>query len=270
MSRPTVVLMTGDGPRHRFVALRVAMMVELIGLVSERKRAAVADKPDRAPNDADVLAQHVAGWQATERKQFGKASFPTGVPRLDVATARINDPEVHAWVHAKAPDLVLLYGTGIVKMPLLGQYANRVLNMHLGLSPYYRGAATNVWPLVEGRPECVGATIHLATADVDAGGVLVQARPGIKLGDDVHDIGARAIRAGADCYGCAAIGFHAGTIKPRQQEGTVTRAYRRADFNADAVRRMWRNFEQGMVKEFLANREDRLAAYPIVQPEARC
>ena len=46
-----------------------------------------------------------------------------------------------------APDVVLVFGTGLLKAPLIGAFPGRIINIHLGLSPYYRGAGTNFWPL---------------------------------------------------------------------------------------------------------------------------
>ena len=35
---------------------------------------------------------------------------------------------------------------------------NKILNLHLGISPYYKGSGTNYFPLVNNEPQYVGAT----------------------------------------------------------------------------------------------------------------
>ena len=46
------------------------------------------------------------------------------------------------------------------------------------------------------------------------------------------------------------------------------RVYKRADFSADAVRRLYDNFANGMVPEYLANRARRDAALSLVHMRA--
>jgi hypothetical protein len=44
------------------------------------------------------------------------------------------------------------------------------------------------------------------------------------------------------------------------------RLYQRKDFNADAVRTLYRNFETSMIPEYLAARDDRDAALRLISP----
>jgi methionyl-tRNA formyltransferase len=126
--------------------------------------------------------------------------------------------------------------------------------MHLGLIPYYRGDGTNFWPLVNGEPELVGVTIHLVTSDVNAVAILRQVRPEITAGDWNHDIGCKAIIAGIETMITTIKDFAAGKIRTQpQHEGG--RQYKRADFNVEAVRQMWRNFDAGMIEAYLAEPE---------------
>ena len=97
----------------------------------------------------------------------------------------------------KGAEYIILFGSSIIKPPLLEFFNKKIINIHLGLSPYYRGSGTNFWPLVNNEPECVGATIHLAVLKVDAGSILAQARPeSLSELDNSHDIGCKAIISG--------------------------------------------------------------------------
>jgi methionyl-tRNA formyltransferase len=155
-----------------------------------------------------------------------------------------------------------LYGSSIIRERLLSLFEDKTINMHLGLSPYYRGSGTNFWPLVNGEPELVGVTIHLATLDVDAGEILKQVRPEIESGDRNHDIGCRAIIAGTHAMIAAIEGYDAGAIPP-QKQASGGKLYRRKDFNIDAVRQMWSNLDEGMISSYIAEPE-RTDRYPIV------
>lgn len=264
MTRPRAVFLTGNSLRHKYVATQLARAVELVGIVVEEKRRAYT--PDRMSTpDMEVIERHLASRAAAEKSAFSDASFPPEPERIEIESGGVNQPGVHSWVVARQPRVILLFGTGIVGTPLLSEFGGRVINMHLGLSPYYRGAGTNFWPLVNGHPECIGATIHLATPKVDAGGILAQARPTIFRNDGPHEIGCRAIQAGTRIFSAAAIAYLNGKIAPVPQEIDKNRAYRRADFDAAAVRKLSKNFEEGMIHLFLREQTSRISGVPIVE-----
>jgi folate-dependent phosphoribosylglycinamide formyltransferase PurN len=252
------IAIVGDHLRHRWYAGRVAADagVELLGIVSERQRAA----PAGASAEDDVLiADHFAERRAAEERFFGDAPRfeEVGVPVLEVGTGQASSPVVVEFVRGLDADTLLLYGCGIVREPVLDRF-ERAINMHLGLSPYYRGHATNFWPLVNGEPECVGTTVHLATLDVDAGAILRQARPDMSAEDGNHDIGCKAIVAGVD----ALLGSLDAEPVPQQSGGRV---YTHRDFGADAVRELRRRFAEGMIPCYLAEKAHRDARFPIVE-----
>jgi methionyl-tRNA formyltransferase len=55
------------------------------------------------------------------------------------------------------------------------------VNLHPALLPWNRGAAPNVWPLVDGSP--AGTTLHLMVVELDAGPVIAQRQVATFAGD---------------------------------------------------------------------------------------
>jgi methionyl-tRNA formyltransferase len=161
------------------------------------------------------------------------------------------------------PDVVCVFGTGLLKQPLIDAFAGRILNLHLGLSPYYRGAGTNFWPLVNGEPEYCGATIHFLDAGVDSGPIVAHVRPAMRATDGPHDIGNKIIAAAADALADAAIAHVAHPMSGIAQSGEG-RVYKRADFSAAAVRALYANFDKGMIPDYLAHQAERDRRVPLV------
>ncbi len=262
MSEPSVVLLTGNQRRHRWVARRLASDLRLVGVVSEGKFSPAEPPPGE---DRDVVARHFQERDEAEQRLLGDPR-PLPLERvLGITHGAVNSPEVFEWVTSRAPDFLVLYGTSIVKPPLLAAFDGRIVNLHLGLSPYYRGSGTNFWALVDGRPECVGATLHLAVEKVDAGPILCQVRPEAAPDDRIHELGTRTLTAAAAVLPEALRRFARGELEPRPQTPGRGSLCRRQDFDADAVRRAWHNLESGMIAEYLANREERNRACPIVE-----
>jgi folate-dependent phosphoribosylglycinamide formyltransferase PurN len=211
------------------------------------------------------MTKHFAERDTVEQRFFGlSVAFPD-TQLLEISHNTINTPTVFEWIQNQAPDLVLLYGSSIVKPPLLEAYESRIINLHLGLSPYYRGSGTNFWPLVNREPECVGATIHLTVLSVDAGALLGQIRPVPEINDRAHELGTKTIMVGFDIMPLVVSRYLDGRIKPLPQDLSNGRVYRRKDFNAAATLNMWKNFETGMMTEYLANFQARRQRFPIVE-----
>jgi folate-dependent phosphoribosylglycinamide formyltransferase PurN len=258
-----VLLLTGDAARHRFAARALAEATGLVGVLCEAKAAAPAEA-GLPPGDADVLRRHFDERTRVETRLLGEDSGWPGDEAQHVARGGVNSAEVLAWVESRRPDVVVLYGTSVVKDPTLGRFAGRLVNLHLGLSPYYRGSGTNFWPLVRAQPECVGATIHLADAQVDAGAILAQVRPSAASEDRAHELGTKTLIAAVACLPVVLHGWLTGRVRPARQDLSQGHVFRRRDFDADAVRRLWTNLDRGMMPDYLRHAADRCAAFPIV------
>lgn len=263
MTKPTLVVLTSNALRHRYVANRLIEKFDVLGVVSEVKRAL---KRGETVEENAIIAQHGRERDEKEKLYFGKETrFNLPADRvLNVEYEGANSPEVFKWISNLKPDLIALFGTSIIKDPLLSAYDNKIINMHLGLSPYYRGSATGFWPLVFNEPECVGVTVHLAILKVDAGAILGQVRPNISVNDDSHDFGYKTIMAGTDLMIRCIRDYFAGKIQPQSQHPGVGKLFKHKDFNAQSVVRMKENFANGMIGDYLKKKSERDRRYPIL------
>jgi methionyl-tRNA formyltransferase len=252
------IVLTSTHLRHQYVANVIASQLDVAGVWQEEK-SFVPGTYAQTPEDHDVIARHFAARDASEELFFADhrvlqlrqgARLKVGPPGI------INDPDEIAEMAALTPDVVLVFGTGLLRGGIIGRFPGRIINLHLGLSPYYRGAGTNFWPLVNREPEFVGATIHYLDAGIDTGPMLVHARPEMQASHGPHEIGNHAIVAGAAALVDGARAHVAGTVKAVPQ-GSGGRLYQRKDFSAASVRTLWANFESGMIAEYLADKAQR-------------
>lgn len=73
-------------------------------------------------------------------------------------------------------DLYIVFGSSFIKGPLVKfLIRNKAINIHMGISPYYRGSNCNFWALYDNNPELVGATIHYLSEGLDDGKILYHA-----------------------------------------------------------------------------------------------
>lgn len=73
-----------------------------------------------------------------------------------------------------SPDVLLLYGTSIIKKNILDIPKIGVLNSHSALLPKYRGGKSEFWILKNNEPKYAGVTIHWVTPGLDEGDIFLQ------------------------------------------------------------------------------------------------
>lgn len=129
----------------------------------------------RAPERATLERLFRGSWQ----------QLAPDIPLL--VTESVNDDAVLRRLEREGPWLLLDHGTTLVREPVIKR-ASLALNLHWGLSPYYRGVHCTEWALLNWDPHNVGVTVHVLSDDIDGGAVIGQARATLAEDDTVHSI----------------------------------------------------------------------------------
>ena len=87
----------------------------------------------------------------------------------------VNDDATKKLLEQIQPDIILVNGTRIISKRILQCTHAVFINMHVGITPWYRGSHGGYWALYNNDVENFGTTIHLVDAGVDTGAVLQQA-----------------------------------------------------------------------------------------------
>jgi methionyl-tRNA formyltransferase len=106
-----------------------------------------------------------------ERYELNNAGF------TDSNTYRVpsvNDDTCKQLLQQLQPDIILVNGTRIISKHILRCTNAIFINMHVGITPFYRGSHGGYWALYNNDAENFGTTIHLVDAGVDTGAVLQQ------------------------------------------------------------------------------------------------
>jgi folate-dependent phosphoribosylglycinamide formyltransferase PurN len=83
------------------------------------------------------------------------------------------------------PEVVVVYGTRIIKPATLRSVAAPFINYHAGINPKYRGQNGAYWARSNGDPAHAGVTVHLVDEGVDTGDVLYQATSDFAAADNI-------------------------------------------------------------------------------------
>jgi hypothetical protein len=265
-----VVFLTGSELRHSFVRKAIALSrgVSMArcyceGTEKSMRRIVEAD----APAAGSLRMRHLEARERSEQDFFAAfvALAPDRSAPTFIAKGGINEPGHAADISELRPDLLACYGSSLIRAPLLSRFEGRFLNIHLGLSPYYRGSGTNFWPLVNGEPEFVGATFMHIDAGIDTGKIIHQIRARIFPGDTAHQIGNRLIADMALVYADIIRKFATLPEMPQIAAPPDVRVYRQKDFTEESSRMLMQQFDEGLVDRYLAEAERRKLRAPIVE-----
>jgi phosphoribosylglycinamide formyltransferase-1 len=115
------------------------------------------------------------------------------VPHRAFATRDDYDRALVKELRARDVGLVCLAGfMRLVGAPLIEAFPNRILNIHPSLLPAFPGLDAQQQAIEHGV-KVSGATVHLVTADLDGGPIVVQRTVPVMPGDTVETLAARIL-----------------------------------------------------------------------------
>ena len=256
-----VGILTSDDIRHRYVVNALGARFEVSAVCYQDTGYVPADTAADSIDQgtATVLKHHFDERRRQEQIHFGHNAEPLADSRTcglrRVGPRTLNSDETLDFLKRRRVHAVVVYGTGMIRSPLLESYAGRMINLHLGLSPYYRGTATNFYPLLNDEPEYVGATIHLTDPGIDSGAIIHHARPEIVADDMPHTVGCKAILAGVEKLIQALDELSTGTLAAVPQWPVKNaRLYLRKDYHPWQVVKLYEMIEDGLFAKYVARK----------------
>lgn len=164
-------------------------------------------------------------------------------------------------------DLIAVYGTSLIKGKIVDLYSGRMINMHLGISPYYRGSGTNFFAFVNQQPEYHGTTFMYLDTGIDTGQIIHQIRPTFSTGDSFYDISAKSLLRSFTTFSKLIDNFSS-LKSPVKTSGVVNKTrvvcYKK-DFTEMSVIRLADNMHNGIVDDYLENKHMLDYNAPILQ-----
>jgi len=208
LSELSVVILCGQAPRHLYVANRLCRAATPLAVVHESgARPSVRGlrrylHPRRAWRKASRWL-----WERAHRHAASEAAFffedaPPRLARPELVrrVPHINDAGVTRLVDELEPDVVAVFGTSLIRPPLLGRGRLGMINLHGGLSPHYRGADGFFWALYNGEPQHAACTLHYINAGIDTGDLIAHVCPAVHEDDDDVRLFWRGVKDAAEVY----------------------------------------------------------------------
>ena len=140
---------------------------------------------------------------ATNRPSCGGASFareagiPLGeLPQKEFGSVEQRDAAMRDFFRMHGVELVVDAGYDrIHSMSFLQAFENRIINVHPSLLPEFAGGMDSIEQALASGATRTGATVHIVTAELDAGPILLQEAVPIRPGDTVETLRRRVHEA---------------------------------------------------------------------------
>lgn len=111
-------------------------------------------------------------------KSQGLCTKNTPVLSNDVKKVKIvtlNSLELFDLIGRENPDYIVLAGASILKLNYVpDSFKTKILNIHLGITPAFRGVYGGFWSIYSGRSDLFGTTLHFVDAGIDTGKIIGQ------------------------------------------------------------------------------------------------
>ncbi|WPR77791.1 formyltransferase family protein [Algoriphagus sp. NG3] len=263
-----VVLLTGNELRHEFFRRFLGTSSDIIVAKSFCENGSPL-KVLIGKNEIDLRSQHLKKREVSEKdffEVFCERTRDDSNPII-IDRGQVNNEKIAAEIINSKPDILISYGCSIIKNELLLEtFKGKFINIHLGLSPYYRGSGTNFWPLVNNQFQLVGTTFMHIDRGIDTGEIIHQVRAKIFRGDTPHQIGNRLIKDSFSVLEKLIQNFDF-LEKIPSDFFTVKeeKLFRNKDFSDDAVMQLYRNFDNQAVTKYLSEEERLCKDFPIFE-----
>ena len=241
-----IIFFTGNSPRHISLCNTIAKLSTKSLVISEvKENFALLEE-----NYTDLLTNHFRERLKREMIYFKDNGFSFESNCVSLKYGQSSSKYIENIIKTFNPDCAIISGSSILKKNIIDALGNiPKINLHLGITPFFRGSGCNFWPLFLKQPELIGATLLDLDVGIDEGGIIHQFNEEFKFDDDIHSIGNRVIKKSIKIIYQIIEGLDSKKsfqIFP-QKDLNKSKTFRNKDFNESAFLKYKYNLDNGLL-----------------------
>ncbi len=193
-----ITVFTSNRPRHISLVEKLTKEFTDVTAVIESSTL-FPGKGQGVFSKSAVIDGYFAKVRDAEAEVFGPPRFlKTTAALMLLNLGDLNSLDQKLLAPALDADAFIVFGASFIKGWLCEYLESKsCFNIHMGVSPYYRGNSCNFWALYDGSPQYVGATIHKLTKGLDSGPIAFHAFPKAQAVDPFV-LGMKAVQSAHD------------------------------------------------------------------------
>jgi len=173
-----ITVFTSNQNRHNYLINSLSKISDELFIVQECRTIFPGIIPGHYPAN-NTMKEYFQNVINAELDLFGNSfvnKFNKNIKILPMQLGDLNKCSMATLNDFLQSDYYIVFGSSYVKGELAKFLVNnKAINIHMGVSPYYRGTDCNFWALYDNNPHLVGATIHLLSKGLDSGPILYHA-----------------------------------------------------------------------------------------------
>ena len=178
-----VTLFTSNNHRHNYLINLLFNICDELWVVQECKTLFPGKNANRY-SKFKIIESYFNYVKEAENKIFRKEYVnknSKNIKILPILSGEINNLSLSYLDNFLKSDIYVVFGSSYIKGSLIDfLISQKAINIHAGVSPYYRGTDCNFWALYDNNPHLVGTTIHMLSKGLDSGSMLYHAMSKIK------------------------------------------------------------------------------------------
>jgi len=247
----SVVLLTGNHPRHKYLVNLLQNNIGLSGLVIENREMHVPVAPSSLDYDLKkIFDDHFRKRDIAENLIF-KCNESDIFNKILIEKENLNSETVLNYLNKISPSLIITTGIGVLNKKTISSINCPIWNIHGGISPEFKGAITHFWPSYLLKPQFTGCTIHYVEEKIDAGEIIHQTPAVIEKGDNLHTLSCKSLKLAYDSIVPLIIFFLAGNkINSSKQKGSG-KLWLNKDWQPHHLNLIYKVFNDSVVDHYL-------------------
>ena len=178
-----VTLFTSNNHRHNYLINLLSNICDELWVVQECKTLFTGKNDEKYQNKNIIEKYFIKVLEAQNtifKKEFVNKNNKN-IKTLPILAGELSNLSLSYLDDFLKSDIYVVFGSSYIKGELVNfLIKQKAINIHAGISPYYRGADCNFWALYDDNPHLVGSTIHLLSKGLDSGPMLYHAMSNLK------------------------------------------------------------------------------------------
>lgn len=175
-----ITVLTSNSLRHIYLIKQLSKISKKIFVIQEA-RPLVEGKKDSIYKKSLLIEKYFKKVAQAEKKVFKNLSRNISIKNMRILSLNFNELNLLKYGKHKSffdSDYYIIFGTSFIKGSLCKfLIKKKAINIHMGVTPYYKGADCNFWALYDDNPKYVGGTIQLLSQKLDSGKTIQVIKP---------------------------------------------------------------------------------------------
>tara|TARA_Y100000768_G_C23970897_1_gene680470 strand:+ start:1408 stop:2175 length:768 start_codon:yes stop_codon:yes gene_type:complete len=175
-----ITVFTSNKDRHNHLINELLKITNEIFIIQESRE--LISFPDTSNfKKKKSIKKYFSLVQKAEKKIIKRTFIKSNNKKLNLIGLKfgdINNINKNYFKKFLKSDLYIIFGSSFIKGDLLKfLIKKKAINIHMGISPYYKGADCNYWAIKDNNINLVGATIHYLSDQLDGGKIIKYVKP---------------------------------------------------------------------------------------------